>query len=337
MILSYRSDDRRQSPLLRALDEEPEADRANLLEVGPLSPDEARELVGDLLPLAPPMAIDRIRALVQEAGGSPFFIGELARFANQPTATGDAPGDLGAVIRARLEALPSEALEILELVAVSGAPIDTQLVLELSGVAGRGRPRVYELCNGSLLRASSSGREVETYHGRIRDAILDGLDDPDRRRRHRQLADGLAERPETRAATLLEHTLGAGDEAGAIPIARAPSTGPPSSTTWPGISAVAATTPGISFPSAHECWRPRGEARRRRIAGKPHPRRRGGPTPRDTCPPRSAGEPPSSTSTPGSWTKAWKPCAQPCATTASAFPATPPPQPAQRCDRGSTS
>ncbi len=221
MILSYRSDDRRQSPLLRALDEEPEADRANLLEVGPLSPDEARELVGDLLPLAPPMAIDRIRALVQEAGGSPFFIGELARFANQPTATGDAPGDLGAVIRARLEALPSEALEILELVAVSGAPIDTQLVLELSGVAGRGRPRVYELCNGSLLRASSSGREVETYHGRIRDAILDGLDDPDRRRRHRQLADGLAERPETRAATLLEHTLGAGDEAGAVPIARA--------------------------------------------------------------------------------------------------------------------
>ena len=223
MLLSYRSDERERGALLRALgdaEREGAIPRADLVSLEPLSETESRALIADLLASSPPDLVARAESLVTEAHGSPFFVEELARFLERQSDTTSLVGRgiaLEDVFAERLQPLPQFAREILELVAASGGPIETRLVLELAGVGGRGRPGVYDLCNGSLLRTTSAGDQLEAYHGRIREAVLERLPLERRRQRHRQLATALATLPGADPSEVLQQYLGADDATAAAP------------------------------------------------------------------------------------------------------------------------
>jgi len=226
LLLSYPTDDRESSALLRGLreaDESGSGAAGDRIGLQPLSPDDTRALLQRLLTSADGDARARAEELVAETGGVPFFASEVARFLESPHADAGvlASGRLAleTVIRQRSSQLPAEAADLLALVAVAGRPVATSLVLRCMGAGGSARPHVYALCNDSFLRTGSSGRELDVYHLRIREAVLAGLAPGERRAHHLRLADAFAQVPDADPDPIFEHLLGAGEEERAAPYA----------------------------------------------------------------------------------------------------------------------
>jgi eukaryotic-like serine/threonine-protein kinase len=170
--------------------------------------------------VAPPTELGTmVDAMVVESGGSPFFVGELARVARVRAAGGGAGADgtltVADVVEARLGVLESSSRALLELVAVAGRPIASDFVLQLARLGPAGRRLVIDLAAEGLLRmhAGGDGEQLEVYHDRIRDAVLNQLDLVARRDRHRQLATAFAAGGRPDPQVLVEHYLGAGEDA----------------------------------------------------------------------------------------------------------------------------
>ncbi|MDI1476490.1 serine/threonine-protein kinase [Polyangium sp. y55x31] len=215
VILSYRSEDVDRSPILEAVAsmarELPEG-AARRIVLSPLDEGCSRALFSMVLasegsafePLAARMAV--------ESAGSPFFIGELARHLRA------APGaaldlHLSRVIQARVEQLTRRERCLLEIVSVAGGPIDRGVALRASGLGETGRPDAARLGQLSLLRFTELNGKlaVETYHDRIREALVADLPAEELRTCHRRLAEALLSLPSPDPEALVEHYLGAGD------------------------------------------------------------------------------------------------------------------------------
>jgi eukaryotic-like serine/threonine-protein kinase len=220
VVLSYRSGDASGAPIVEATAAE---DRVahHRIDLAPLEPPQTRALAVALLQEAVNSNdLDAmIDSVVEESAGSPFFAGELARLARQRGSLGGASVPItprvADVVNARLDALGPASRTILELVAVAGRPIGSDLALELAGLGAGGRREVRELSAQCLLRthAGGEGERLEVYHDRIREVLLGDLGPERRRDCHRRLAEGFAalERPDPHV--LVEHYLGAGEEA----------------------------------------------------------------------------------------------------------------------------
>ena len=183
-----------------------------VLELGRLSNDEARSLADSLLVEGAPNRLPFVEAIVAEAGGHPFFIDALARYA--------AVADLETATAPRLEdallfsmsPLDPPARALLELVAVAAVPISQQALVFASGTDARqfardiGRLRASNLVSTTGVRATDT---VEPYHDRVRAAVVAKLKGSRRRELHRALALAL-ERTESRdAEALAAHWQGA--------------------------------------------------------------------------------------------------------------------------------
>jgi tetratricopeptide (TPR) repeat protein len=195
--------------------------------VDPLSPAESQELAAALVSRgAVPQGISVIAA---EAGGSPFFIAELVRFAesadgeSSDTSTSLAMADSAAreatlanVIQIRISRLPSAAQRLLQLVAVNGRPMRGQVLQSMAGVGILETEGALALLRSERLvrgRDTDRGVEFESYHDRIRDIVVSSLDADERRECHRRLADAWEQANDTDAQLLAEHWLGASDVA----------------------------------------------------------------------------------------------------------------------------
>lgn len=224
LVASLQTDVETTNPLrgaiaraAKALDARtPGADR--VITVEPIAAEHAQTLARRLLP---PGASDaQVRDLVDEAGGSPFFLGELARhlveLCEEPL---DAPPRvrLTDVVQRRLEALCERERALLDLVAVSGRPVERALLLDAAGVGAPGRRDVSRLTQLCLLRPTEvDGRPfVETYHNRVRVGVLDACEAARRRGCHRRLADALRALDESARDldALVFHLDGAGETA----------------------------------------------------------------------------------------------------------------------------
>ncbi len=113
LLASYRSEDREGSEFLRELEEQLSAGVQDVhdIEVGPLSPDEARELA--LIHLEDdPNRTEHANRIAEESNGSPLFVEELARHVRNAPAT-DGTVSLAEVMTARLLRLPGPAARLL--------------------------------------------------------------------------------------------------------------------------------------------------------------------------------------------------------------------------------
>jgi eukaryotic-like serine/threonine-protein kinase len=99
------------------------------------------------------------------------------------------------------------------LAAVAGRPLSRRILLAGTPQGERGRPDVFRLAHERLLRETWTGSEpaVEPYHGYVRDAVLDTMNDEARRACHRTIAEVLLQEPEVDADALVDHFVGAGD------------------------------------------------------------------------------------------------------------------------------
>ena len=206
-IGTFRSEDEKTSPFLRALARFKErlGDRGigfYELEVDKLSPQDSRDLIAVLL-AQEELAADRIDELLRDAAGSPLYLWELARWAvGEHPATlrqgfesgGPEPGTtevrLRDLILARTGTLSPAARRLLEVVAVAGKPIELGIAREAAALAGESLAVMAELRSHRLLRfsAGTDRDEVETYHDRVREAVVQSLSRAALAERHRQLA-----------------------------------------------------------------------------------------------------------------------------------------------------
>jgi hypothetical protein len=214
LLLSYRSEDRDDIPLMTVLEELqsqfPELALSELA-LEPLAPVQAARLAQDLC-AATPLAPEQLEAIVNAARGSPFLIHEMVRLVeSRGLADAGVPLDLSNVVSERLRELGSEERRVLELVSLCAQPTERGLVLRAAGVGSRGWPLLARLEGRSLVRVQVASGEyaVQAYHDRIREAISGELPELTRVAHHRELATVLEASGRVEPDVLAYHFHGA--------------------------------------------------------------------------------------------------------------------------------
>jgi serine/threonine protein kinase/tetratricopeptide (TPR) repeat protein len=245
---AFRSEDVESSTFLKEIlrckapcPDEPPAFAASDLLLEPLSSEEARELVLALLGefdgrFSTPLE-RLIEAIVRESGGNPFYVSELVRSIqaerqfNGPSDPGGIgrdprmdPGSrrvtiaLDEVLWSRIQLLPREAQQVLEVVAVSGRPLRLVDLNRCVDLTQDERVAVALLKAGRFVR--STGRadsdEIETYHDRVRETVNSHLDRAAVRSHHLRLARALEAAGNADSEALGIHLVGAGEPETAI-------------------------------------------------------------------------------------------------------------------------
>ncbi len=197
-----------------------EAAEVREIEVGRLSFQQACELGRRLL--GDRSRIDQavLRTLARESAGNPFFMAELVRYASSELERDrdDASFGPGGVIPlenliwSRLERLPAAARRLMDVVAVAGRPVALEVAVEAAHLGDQAQQAVTDLLAASLacLRGDHQ-QELESYHNRIRETAVQGLDPASLGLLHRQLATALQATGRADAETLAMHFHAAGD------------------------------------------------------------------------------------------------------------------------------
>lgn len=192
VFATYRSDMAERSSALAALLSHPEATTVPL---AALPHQDAARLAAARLGLPEPDPLcDQIAT---EAAGNPLFVEELARHAaNRETIRDASRLGLEAMTQARVTSLSVAARELLAVLAVAGGPLPQQLAAQAATLRTQmpnleqATRALVELRAQNFVRTFGPGPEdaFETYHGRVREAVLELLPDDQRRAQHLALA-----------------------------------------------------------------------------------------------------------------------------------------------------
>jgi predicted ATPase len=218
LVGCYRSEDAATSPFLREFIGTQQGlgdplDRREL-DVEALTLTEAESLAIELLGPGNPAVRSHAAAIARESGGNPIFVYELAqhtrtdRPAGQATVAGDITFE--AVLWMRIQRLSTESRRLLEVVAVSGRPLGRSDAFRAAEVGAHGWMALATLRSGRLVRLTTPGErdEIETYHDRIRSAVLAHLSPSCLELHHRQLALALEESGNADPEVLAVHLQG---------------------------------------------------------------------------------------------------------------------------------
>ena len=199
LVGCYRSDHAATSPLLRALLEPhegggPSVDR-RVLALGTLEPSDAERLALTLLGSDDEAACAHAGAIARESGGNPFFVAELVRYVQADTGLlHRVPGANEVVfdemLRARVRRLPEQARRLLEIVAVSGRPLGQADAARAAELGAGEQNALPILRSGRLIRSTGPAErdEIETYHDRVREAVVAHIPPTTLEGHHRSLA-----------------------------------------------------------------------------------------------------------------------------------------------------
>lgn len=219
LIGSYRSEEAEKSLFLKSLFSfQPFADGVGVKEVvvERLSVEDAENLAKKLM--GDKSQQKQIDAIVAEAGGNPFFIGELVQYALTQSATLAQPNNvdmtIDKVVSARIKQLPTDGRHLLEVVAVSGQPLPRNLAKTVANIVADEHILVI-LRSNHLLRSTASVdyEEIDTYHDRIRESILVTLPEELQQNHHNKLALALESSELIDPERLAKHFQEAGNTA----------------------------------------------------------------------------------------------------------------------------
>jgi hypothetical protein len=223
LLLGYRCELDDAAPLTRlSTSEILSGGSAEIIELGPLSDTDARQLAGAVMrsqALARGLELDERRAssVALRSGGNPFFIRQM--LLADPKSSDEGDPDLGLVLHHRLDSLIPDARRLLETIAGFGGPQPAMLALKLCPQATGAT--LAELVAQDLIVESPTGSEhehdehlVETAHDQISELVLAQLDTQARARLHREIGELLLSEVDGRPTgaeiyTIVDH-LGAG-------------------------------------------------------------------------------------------------------------------------------
>ncbi len=195
LILAYRSEYLGASECLQML-AAAEASQAPWTEltVAALTSAETRTLARRLLRGDLPNVDANADRIVEQSGGSAYFVYELARHLNAGLDLSAIGGtSLDAVLWSRVGRLSDEAQRLLHMVAVAGHPTRLRNVLEAANLL-QVSPRLMTVLRiEHLIRSNGPGMsaEVEAFHDRIRESVVNHLAPGVKKRHHAELAASL--------------------------------------------------------------------------------------------------------------------------------------------------
>ena len=225
-VLSFRSEEAAAKPFLAAMLNRETSDAWSAIALEPMTDEEASRLIARLLPVESALTDPEKRRLTIEAGGSPFVLEQLARYAGVnpgvpdarfpargggSTTTSRGAPTFARMFEARLAALSVDARRFLQTLAICGRPAAPALVCDACGVEGERQSLVAMLRSSRFIRSSGSSDNVETYHDRIREVLAAQVSPGAVRRIHGRMAHALVGRRSDDCEALFEHYRGAGD------------------------------------------------------------------------------------------------------------------------------
>ena len=192
---------------------------ATTVSLAPLSDEDTARLLAGLLG-SPVLPADQQAALLQRAEGNPLFAEEYVRMladGSDPAAA--APETLQGVVAARIDALPSEEKELLQLAAALGKVFWTDALSTLSSVdAWQLDERLHALERKEFVRrehrsAVAGSRQYVFVHALVRDGVYGQMSRAARADVHRRVADWIdtlpSDRADDRTEILAHHLLAA--------------------------------------------------------------------------------------------------------------------------------
>jgi DNA-binding CsgD family transcriptional regulator len=155
-------------------------ERLTRVELGPLTSDEALQLVKEL---APALRDGEVRELAGVAGGYPFWIEAVVR-------TGGVEAEAGQLVTARLRGASADAGALVALLVVAGRPLALADIARLNGwSSGRTEHATREVVRRGV--AVTSGAVLRLAHDLIRGAAARDIPDELRVDVHRRVGDWL--------------------------------------------------------------------------------------------------------------------------------------------------
>ncbi|HEY8142766.1 MAG TPA: protein kinase [Kofleriaceae bacterium] len=185
--------------------------RLTRIELGPLAQPDAIELARQFLRGATPRLAERV---AEEAGGLPLFIAELAIHMQTVASQDSRPIGLDELLRRRVEQLPDNARELLELVSVAGEPISQRVAASALSCSPEALGRAIRYLRTVHLVQAPGGRatdRVECYHSRIRECVRTRIGVHREVAYHQALAVALEQWSEGSSEQLSRHWGGAGE------------------------------------------------------------------------------------------------------------------------------
>ncbi|MHC4956504.1 MAG: serine/threonine-protein kinase [Planctomycetota bacterium] len=208
LLAALREEEIERQAFLREFLARTDGERVLELAVEPLGEGDSADLARHFLESDDP---SQVEAIVQEAGGSPFLVEELARYAGASLERSGAESiGIGEMIEARLDALPDGARALMETVAVAGRPVDVEIAGRAAGVTGHELPLVVALRSSHFLRTSDELHRLEPYHDRLRESLARSVGADGKRDIHLRLAQTLVQSGVDDPESLFEHFHAAG-------------------------------------------------------------------------------------------------------------------------------
>ncbi len=193
------------------------------VDLRPLSSDEACELAQVLSTCNCDDKHRRPCFVARESEGSPYFIRELVRHPQGKRSDcrgteNPPPVDLEGMLLHRINVLSAPARELLNVIAIAGHPVELDDAWRATGESREPCSAVALLKSEHFIRVRgiSDDEELEVYHHRIQEVVIESLSSSRQEDYHRRLARALEASPRANPEVLYVHFFLAGDRRNAL-------------------------------------------------------------------------------------------------------------------------
>lgn len=209
LLGSYRRDEADQSPFLREWnrrDDEEDGYLPRIVDVGPLTVEQCLEFVAMRAGIDANELQIQTHDLVGDTKGNPYFLEQLIEgFSAEMRQFESVP--LRDIVERKLKQLPDNARDLLNSIAVAGQAVSIE---EASFVAGHDTSlssTVTHMRSERLVRLIGTAEQqlVDTYHDKIRECVLDGMESSHRDHLHVQFGEYLETIESISSEKILEH------------------------------------------------------------------------------------------------------------------------------------
>ncbi|MDH3189929.1 MAG: AAA family ATPase, partial [Acidimicrobiia bacterium] len=210
IVATFRSTDLVPGhPLLAVLHEWTRRPNVHTMELEPLKPGDAKTLVLERL-AGTRQTNDQINAVVERAGGNPFFLEELT---TSSTMGATYSGPLRQLLLGRAQSLPEKGLKLLRIASVAGVTVDELAISQIAALSlDDTRDLLRAAVDAQLLVVDPEGCRFR--HTLLAEALAHDLLPAERRQYHAAYADLLE--GSAPSAALATHQAGAGRPAAAL-------------------------------------------------------------------------------------------------------------------------